>query len=1155
MADAKKERIGMSAQPQLDLPGPLRETLDGYRSRRRFVGALGGTFLAFAVLLGGACAAIAADRFLRLPGVVRGIFLLAIVTALVYCLARWCVWPLLRKTSDRKAAVHLGHRYPKLEEDLVSAVELSANRGHMPGVSRSLVAAALEQIGRRTHDINLRAAAPLRPALETAGVFALVLVLLGAAYAWRPEAVRNALARLFRPGSSVPFFSYVRLQITPGDTVLARGDSVDIKAAMSWREVDSARLTIRTNGEVIKQTLPCAKNLAHWQSGPLFDDLAYRLGAGDALSDWHRVRVVPAPALAGKSAVVRVPDYAGAGERTVDELAGTLEIIQGSSVAVWAEPVARGEEPEFRCIARLSCGETRLNLKPDAAGALRSDFFAPEATGEWAITLEDGFGLTNRIPDSLYIKVTPDKPPAVRIIRPGRDLTILATESVPVAAAAKDEFGARNLALMTRVIKTAETAPDGIVWDQRALCAGSAQEPEISGETELNARALNLQPGDRVEYKAAAADFAGEPARRTGFSPVFRILVISEMDHLERVLAQLRDIQVELLRRAAIERAQSENAANLAGEAATKAVHEQSADAARAERAQANSTKALAKKAEDLLPELARNPGAPVKTMSDLERLARGIRSVASGAMKSASAQFSQAAQAKAGQQAQSLKQAQQSTRNAARELEQLARQAERMRRKSILEKLAADAERLAALQRELKDAVPPVAGKTVGRNRAALSAELRRALDRLANTQAGVRNGVDELTHNLEQAVQSLSYSSPGDAAIAEEAGARAEETKLTARAQKLADDIRNNVLFSTLPEQERTAGVLDEMAAILRRKTETDGMEAIARVLEEFIQRQTALNADMKNAIDKTASAKTPRVLGDEQWNLHRDVSEQASALHWLAREIRMLKSETADTLDLAAGEMSAGASALRDKRLPAGWEHGKKALADLLGAREKFKDEQQKMSEAAKQQQSMEAMLLLARILSGQKKVNRGTIYAGQIEQHDPDRFSRTARALSAQQSGLRKDTSRLQRMIARLRMAAALLAKAGEKMDISRLALIEGDAGKSTRITQKQIVIILEQFFQQCKNQRQGQGLAAMRMQALMQMIGQGGGGFTGGENAPVLPTSVDRSDDEHWLKTRSLFEDRLGVGDEAAWPTEFRGLLNAYFDRLRLETGD
>jgi len=767
----------MSAEHPTGLPRILEVTLRGYRRRRRLVSATGGAFLALGVFLAGVGIAVLADRLLRLPDAARAVFLATILATLAYGLTRWVAWPLVRRLGDRRTAVALGRRYPDLEEDLVSAVELSDGGESLPGVSRSLVASALAQIARRARAIRLPSAVPLRPAMETAAVFLTVLLALAGAYALRPEAVTNAVERLLRPGGGVPFFSYVRLRITPGDKVVARGDRVVIEVAASGREVETARLNASTGGRPITNTLQFRNGRAAWQSGPLFEDLTYQVAAGDAISDRYRVRVVPPPAIKDKSAVVRAPAYAGAGERTVEELLGALEIIKGSSVAIRVAPVERGESPQFNCTALLRHGDELIALRSDDSGGLRSDFFTPDKSGEWSVTLQDGFGLTNRAPESLYIKVVPDNPPVVRITRPGRDLLILASESVDVIAEAVDEFGVRDLAMMTRIIRK-EEAEEKAAWKTMQLEPGGPTAAELKGEALLDARALGLEAGDKIEYRASAADFAGDPGSRKGFSEVYRIAVMSEMNHLKHVLGRLKDIQMELLRLAAAQRGMSQKAGDLAAKAATEAVNKQAGEAAREERADARSVDATARRTEDLLPELARNPSTPVKTLAELERLARAIRSVSSGAMKSATQEFSQAAQADQGKQAPSLEQAQNSTRDAARRLEQLARLAQRLQRKSLLEKLAMDAERLAALQRELKDATPGVAVKTVGRDRAELPAELSHALERLSSTQRGISNDVAELARNIDGAEQTLAYSNPGDAAIAEEAGDKVERS-----------------------------------------------------------------------------------------------------------------------------------------------------------------------------------------------------------------------------------------------------------------------------------------------------------------------------------------------------------------------------------------
>ena len=73
--------------------------------------------------------------------------------------------------------------------------------------------------------------------------------------------------------------------------------------------------------------------------------------------------------------------------------------------------------------------------------------------------------------------------------------------------------------------------------------------------------------------------------------------------------------------------------------------------------------------------------------------------------------------------------------------------------------------------------------------------------------------------------------------------------------------------------------------------------------------------------------------------------------------------------------------------------------------------------------------------------------------------------------------------------------------------------------------------------------------------MMQMMNQGSnpGGFTGGQNAPILPASVAEARNQDWRMVRSTFADELGADFEAQYPNEFRALLDSYFDRLRRES--
>jgi len=816
------------------LPSALRRLFIRYRRRWRLVNFQRGLFLTLGLMAAAVGLAIAADRMLRLEPALRLAALVTIGALAVASLGRWVAWPLVRRISDRDAAVRVGRHFPQMEEDLVSAVELSAQEdrpsrasgssGTAGGISRSLILSVLDRIaGRAAGKVDHRAAVPVAPMLLAAAALVAVAAILAGAWLVRRPSIENALLRLFQPNRAVPYFSYTRVAVEPGDQVVRVGDAAKVEVAVSGRPVESATLEAQNGGDhALRFALPCEGGRAEWQSGALFENLNYRVLAGDAASDWYRVRVVPPPALRAKSAVLCDPAYAGGDARTVESIQGPLEITDGTAVVLRGEPVARGEDPEFRCEGVLVSGGRQMALTTNPDGILVSPRFTPHSSAEYSIALKDGFGLAGRTPDSVFIKVTPDAVPQVAIKEPARDLAILPGERVEVAAEARDEFGLRNLAMCERQVKA---GPGGAVgepgpWERRVLKEGGVRTKRLEAKAELGLAAMRLAPGDALEYMAEASDYAGSDLQRRGASRVYRVTLISEAEHLESVLNRLRDFQTELLRRAAEQKAEAARAADLATRAEKATVSDAALEARDREAALARSTGELARKVESLIPEMARLESMPADVLSELERIGRGVSSVAAGPMAAAAARLGQAAEAKAGEQSPAVRQAEQSEKEAAEQLERLARAAERFQRMALLEKLAADAERLAARQRELKEAAAAVAPKTVARPPETLEKPLKGALERLGDGEQAVKDGIETLADHIERAAGALGFSSPSDAETARDAGALLENNKTAEKAKDLADLMEHNVLFSSLPVHDQIATTLTEVAQTLRRK-----------------------------------------------------------------------------------------------------------------------------------------------------------------------------------------------------------------------------------------------------------------------------------------------------------------------------------------------
>ncbi len=1126
------------------LPRTVERVISGYRRRWRLVRVHSGFFLTVAILGSATGAAVAADRLLRLVPTARLVAFAAIVVCAVACLSWLVAWPALRRLRDRQAAAELGQRFPEAQEDLVSAVELSRERhAASPGLIRS----ALERIAERTKWVDYRAAVPLRPVAVVVAAAAVVVAAFLVAYRFRPEAVSNALLRLFRPSEEIPYFCYTKLSISPGDTVLCRGDELTLKVVTTRRPARLARLYLVKNGKERRRVeLPCEDGVASWKSGPLFDDIRYRVAAGDALSPWHHVRVVPPPAVKKLSAIVQAPDYAGKREKRLDEVAGSLEVIRGSTISLVVTPSRRGDGPKFRCGGEIRFDGKTIALQPQPDGSLVSGAFVPEASGRCAIALSDGFGLKSKSADGLALKVVADEVPRVVIERPGRDLFALPHQRLTVEATAEDEFGIRALTIAFRSLRGGE--PER--WKAQLLAEGGPDKPRLRGQWGVDLEQFGLSPGQVLEYRAEAADFAGEALFRRGRSRTFRVTILSEMEHLEMVMRQMREMAVELLRRAAAQNAQASEAGRLAEAAAERAVGE---EARRARDRQLNELRRaaqLSRRLKALTPQLAQNPATPERTLAAMERVSRALTSVANGSMRNAANQFGQAATSNTP--IPMLRGAGNEASEAARQLEHLARVVEGLARGGILERLASKADAIAARQRGLRENLLPIARKSLGADPSSLSKDERGKLERLASAQEAVGKDIEELSREIARAAGELAFSSTADAATASKAHEKLKNDKVAERAERVARRLKENALFSQLPEQEGVAHSLNEVADILRQRVGSEQLDALARELEEFIRRQKEVNSAIDLAIKKDEKALRPPQLGTRQSDLQRDVLEQAAALFWLARELAGFRSRTANLLEAAGKEMGLGASALFQRDLPTGLDHGKRALAILEQAREQFRSESQQLQQAAMNAQVLEAILLLQRCILGQKRVIELTTYADRLREKAHEDFDRMAVRVGKNQADVETDTKKLRKKLsARFPRAAAVTGKAAEKMALSRIALGAGDTGKETREVQRMALALLEQLISDPRNGLCGACAGAQGMMGMM-AAGATAGGFTGGANAPIFPATLGEAANETWRRVHERFTEKLGAAADVHVPPRFRELLDAYYETLRKE---
>jgi hypothetical protein len=104
------------------------------------------------------------------------------------------------------------------------------------------------------------------------------------------------------------------------------------------------------------------------------------------------------------------------------------------------------------------------------------------------------------------LSVTPDRVPDVRITVPGKDLRVLsAATSIPIAAEASDDLALQSLAVRYTVVSG---TGEQFSFTEGALPVSLSRASDRSwrADASLSLRALQLEPGDALIYRAVAAD-------------------------------------------------------------------------------------------------------------------------------------------------------------------------------------------------------------------------------------------------------------------------------------------------------------------------------------------------------------------------------------------------------------------------------------------------------------------------------------------------------------------------------------------------------------------------------------------------------------------------------------------------------------------------
>jgi hypothetical protein len=280
------------------------------------------------------------------------------------------------------------------------------------------------------------------------------------------------------------------IEVSPGSSKVRAGSSLTITARLRGLDaglVPELQIAEAAEGTGTRMT-PGADGTFTVTLDRVQRSFAYRVTAGPARSDEFAIDVIRPARVTRIDLRYRYPEGLGL-EPRVEEDGGDIYGPSGTTVdltIVTDKPVTTGA---------LAMGDgTRVSL---AGQATRLSASLPiRADGAYRVALTDIDGLENPGDTEYFIRMLNDRPPDVRVMRPGGDRQVTPLEEVEIEARAEDDFGVASLELIFQTPGQKDTV----------VPFPTTRAASASGRHLIQLESLGVRPGDFVTYHARARD-------------------------------------------------------------------------------------------------------------------------------------------------------------------------------------------------------------------------------------------------------------------------------------------------------------------------------------------------------------------------------------------------------------------------------------------------------------------------------------------------------------------------------------------------------------------------------------------------------------------------------------------------------------------------
>lgn len=525
----------------IPLPADLKQRLLELRHRYRTIHVSTGFFMMLSAVSLLLLVQGLADWWFDLPRMARAIFLLtdfALLGAIYY---RHLHLLLKKKLGLAEIALMVEKKWPKLDQSIITAVEMAEGNAGATRGSRQLVDAVLQQASLRTADLNFAEVIPTRAFRRWAtwsGVLTLGTLAV-ATMAW--PASFSLLERIFLLNVPLPTKTIV-VPITRDLTVPISTD-VEISARAQGVIPSSGRITISYADEAPEEiplaALPDQPGVFSYTVHNVQRPFKYQFFLNDGHGPEFTVLAKLPPAITTVEFTEVYPDYTGLPPQKLPST--ELSLLAGSHLQIKA---ASTEKLNSATVVLQGATQQIEMTLGSSKTQMEAEVLIPskDLTG-FSLHLVDSTGLASANETVYPVDLVPDKPPLVKIVEPAEASESITLRAKPVIIFdASDDYGLTQLTFDYQMIPPQVAGED------------NAPSPEVH---HIPIELKTAREGTHYEYILDVAEQS--PAWKVGWTVNYWIEAvdnntatgpgITKTDHKQFILLSPAEKEAEILGR------------------------------------------------------------------------------------------------------------------------------------------------------------------------------------------------------------------------------------------------------------------------------------------------------------------------------------------------------------------------------------------------------------------------------------------------------------------------------------------------------------------------------------------------------------------------------------------------------------------------------